>query len=370
MKYLLTKLFVLIALQTAVFAQSIQEQLTVRQPDCRDVLVNTGELLPKLYVQKSFDSIGVAIVVVQQYCPREPEELFYLTLLLHIQRSTFSVDRMSDNYYFSRIIHTERYGLPIPLLDVVNQSQFYYSFGNWSLKLNQLIKTWANDLLSKPNLSNNEYFICNVLAGNYKHPESILKNEKDKYPQLFALLNQQLQKERSEPIGVFNILIGTWIPAGNLRLLGTHPTVGFQLGGRNQRNEFLLDLHVRFLKAANSYTVRRADSTYRLSYYTGFYIGAEYIRYFYHSLHFETGLVGGLGYDGFSITGSSDKEEEYLKPVNIGSPNINAGLRINYFFNPRLCLGIIGKYNAIWYKNRGGTNLSGHPFSIDVVLGR
>ena len=82
-------------------------------------------------------------------------------------------------------------------------------------------------------------------------------------------------------------------------------------------------------------------------------------------------VLGGVGYDGFDIVDpkNNNHSQDYLRPFSINSLNLNAGLRINYFFNPRFFIGIAAKYNGISYGNKKGSNLSAYPVSIDFIVG-
>ena len=144
------------------------------------------------------------------------------------------------------------------------------------------------------------------------------------------------------------------------------------MGGRGKSNEFDLTLLCRFGYTQGMYYVSRSDSLFALDHFLGGYIGLDYSHYFFQAVRWEAGLTGGVGYDGFDIAdpASNDHSEDYLKPFSIGSLNLNAGVRVNYFFNPRFFIGIAAKYNGISYGNKNGSNLNGYPISIDVIIGR
>ena len=112
------------------------------------------------------------------------------------------------------------------------------------------------------------------------------------------------------------------------------------MGGRGKSNEFDLTLLCRFGYTQGMYYVSRSDSLFALDHFLGGYIGLDYSHYFFQAVRWEAGLTGGVGYDGFDIAdpASNDHSEDYLKPFSIGSLNLNAGVRVNYFFNPHFLL--------------------------------
>src|SRR5258706_16119250 len=87
-------------------AQSVQEQMTKRQPDCWDVLMNASDVLSELYTEKSFDSIRVAVNIMEQFCGEGSPGAFYIKILLDIQQSSFLVNNISSNGRFDTILQT------------------------------------------------------------------------------------------------------------------------------------------------------------------------------------------------------------------------------------------------------------------------
>ncbi len=343
--------------------------MTARQPECRDVLINASTTLPKLYDEKEFDSLRVAIGVIKKYCDANSPGVMYVGILLDMQQSSFDVNSLDSGNKLNALLveypqatrDSKGYGLPM---------RRYYYFSDYERVLFAFIQRWATDLLHSNSLNDEETFICNVLAGNLKHPETTLKANKTKYPQLYALVRKNYGDSRSHGAGVMTFSAGTWIPSGNLSILGTHPQFGLQFGGRGKNNELDLTLQVRVGRSSHYYTVLRSDSVYSRNNFTGGYVGLDFAHYFYTSTNFEAGLLVGAGYDGFDISGdTNDHNEDYLKPWGIGSFNFNTGFRMNYFFNPRLFIGIVAKHNYISYHNHGGTDMSGNAFSIDLLIG-
>ncbi len=343
-----------------------------RQPDCRDVMINAAAVIPKLYAEKPFDSIRVAVSVMEQFCGQSPNT-FYIKTLLDIQQSMFHASDFSSNGGLDILLHSYIFtsGTPGNGGYPIGKYRYHY-YAAPDNNFYKLISDWATDLLSRKQLSSSESFICNVLAGNFKNPEATLKANKEKYPEMYDLLRKNYSVERSQPNGVLTFISGMWLPTGNLKIVGRHPSIGMQLGGRGKSNEFDFTMQFRFVNTPGKYYVSRHDSLYALNHFFGGYIGIDYSHYFIRSANFEMGATGGVGYDGFDIIDpqKNDHSNDYLKPFSIGSLNLNAGARFNYFFNLRFFIGIAAKYNYINYNNKKGSSMSGHPVSIDFIIGQ
>ena len=346
--------------------------MTKKHVNCGDVLINASAVLSDLYTEKSFDSIRVAVNIMEQSCGEGSLPVIYIKTLLDIQQSSFSVNELSasarldtlfTDYLFTlRTLKKGGYS--------INKYQ-YYTYSASEKDFYSLIRKWASDLLNSQRLNNSETFICNVLAGNTRHPAAQLKSDKTQYPELYALLKKNYTDERLQPAFVATLISGVWLPSGNAKILGAHPTIGFQFCGKNKRNELDLTMQLRFANTPNNYYVFRSDSLYALNHFFGGYIGLDYTHYFIRSTNFEAGLTAGIGFDGFDIADppTHDHRKDYLKPFSINSLNLNTGLKINYYFNPNLFIGIAAKYNKISYGNKGGSSLSGNPISIDFIIG-
>ncbi len=241
------------------------------------------------------------------------------------------------------------------------------------------LRSWARELLTKPGLDADELFICRTLAGDIADPEAALQADPQSCPRITLLQkdlgdynNKVFTSRRDGRRGTAAVMVGWWFPTGRLQTLGSHPSVGVQLGGRNKWNEYDVTWSLRFgYPTPKTYTYMRADTLYHSNYYDGGYIGFEYTRYFVHRKHVDFGFITGMGYDYFSIAdGWSMHPHDYaLVPINVGSFDWNNGLRLKYFLKQKAYIGLTAKYHLIRYDNPGGTNLDGNAFTLDLSFG-
>ena len=341
-----------------VCSQSIAEQMTKKHPDCNDVFLNAVNILPKLYRKNAFDSMYVALQIWKQACGNN-QEVQCISLLLTMEQNRFTATALDktvidllNNYSHSFIYFQNKI-----TVQPDGQAEFY--------KLSSL---WAKLLMEQKTLDENEKFICAVFTGAVTQPEKEIKNNPEKYPQLFALVTYKEAAQRKGLRSNVAFLAGIWMPDNDLKILGNHPSLGFQVGFRDVHFQVDFSLQFRFSQSAHPYFVKRNNVLYQSLHYFGGYIGIDYTLYLVSRQKYDVGVLVGAGYDGFDI--SSSEDNVYLRPVSIGSFNANGGLKFNWYITPTFYVGVQGRYNLINYTTRGGSSLQGNAFSIDLIIGK
>ncbi|HEX5155061.1 MAG TPA: hypothetical protein VFW07_26640 [Parafilimonas sp.] len=338
---------------------AVEEAMTKKHPDCRDVFLNAIDVIPQLYRQHELDSLQKAIDIWKNACG-EIYEVQYTALLLAIERSTYNSAQPDSNLIPLLNRYAMAYANAVTYNAYYGESAGYY----------KISATWGRLLLARPGLTKTEAFICNVFAGNIKEPEKEIRQHKEEYSTLYTLLNEALAAQKKAGSVECTVLTGIWIPTNNAAVLGVHPSLGIQVGGRYNRHQVDFTIQFRFLESAGVYTVERDNNLYDLDHYFGGYIGIDYNYYFINRTKTDVGLLAGAGYDGFDIANSgNDHHNDYLKPLSISSFNFNTGLRFNYVFNPKFYLGLQARYNCINYSTGGGSSLAGDAFSADLIIG-
>lgn len=239
------------------------------------------------------------------------------------------------------------------------------------------LQSWARGLLAQGGLDLSELFIARVLAGEITNPEASFHADRAVCPRI-AQVEDQLRRynqktfatRRDSTRGTAAVMVGWWFPTGHLQVLGSHPSVGVQLGKRNKLNEYDVTWCFRFLHPTpQEYSFVRQDTLYTSRYYDGGYIGFEYTRYLVHKKYLDFGVISGIAYDYFSVSDGFSNEDHGLLPLNVGSFDFNSGLRLKYFLRRRAYVGLTAKYHLINYANDGGTDLSGNAFTVDLSFG-
>ncbi len=358
-KIFLYLLFILGCTNNALKAQTIRDEMTKSYPTCNDVYINALNVLPKLYRRNVFDSMYIALDIWKEACGDIPE-IKYTTLLLSIDQATFKdsvldssiIDLLvnySNSYHFiqrNRGIYYER-------------EKSFYKFSSG----------WASLIIKSKMLNENERLICKVFTDEISDPAFEIKTNPEKYLLFTKLIKQHEEAQRKQPRSNTTLMTGIWMPTGKLKLLGSHPSAGFQFGLRKGRNQTDFTVQLRFLKSASTFLVNRNNTLYESDAYFGGYIGLDYTYFLATSGQVEFGLMGGLGYDGFDLFKSTGNYQ-YLRPLSIGSLNLNGGLKFNFFMSSVFYFGLQGRYNWIHYNNKGGTDMGGNAFSIDLLFGK
>ncbi|MCP4705250.1 MAG: porin family protein [candidate division Zixibacteria bacterium] len=168
--------------------------------------------------------------------------------------------------------------------------------------------------------------------------------------------------------GHMSILMGSWIPQGNNKLLGNHPDLGFQIGGEGKlwRADFVFGF--RFVQSKSNYLIDSLGQIVSTKEFSSTYLGAEIGLKFIDNSTISTDIFVGLGYDHLNSVKKINDPEEY---VHHGSFTANIGLRQRIFIDKRKgwYIGGIVRYGLVDYNNPGGTDLSGNTLTISLVTG-
>lgn len=349
-----------------LFAQTIEEQMTKSQPDCRSMFRNAMDMLPSLYGSKSFDSLEKAVDIWERSCGHKPE-VKITRILLNIEEATFAVSNDIDVSAMNILSYYAEFFPPGTSMhedDLGNETELlFYKFN----------VAWSKSLLKNRTLDSNEQFICRILSGEIKNPYKVIQQNAQAYPVLAALIEEDFQNKRNQVRADIALGAGVWIPTNNLATLGVHPSFTFQVGAKNMHNQIDLTIQLRYLYSKNPYAVKKQGTLDSTDYYLGYYLGLDYVYYLVSKKRYELGIAAGIGYDAFDFAPAPYDyyyyDPYYTSHVTIGSFNANAGLRFNYYFSHSFYVGLLGRYNGIHYSTYGGTNLSGDAVTIDLIFG-
>jgi hypothetical protein len=339
-----------------------------------EIFIECADALPGLYARGDFDSIAIHLQRRMDVNPAFQTDVYALRVLLAIQRHRFSPDSVCDPHLYFALDDYVRDA-------AASQSETGFSgvYPSWDFDARpyyaeefSTLAHWAEDLIETRRLSNGEFFLCQAFTGDFEHPRKIARRDRIRYWQMNEMLDASFASRRKARNFNFYLGTGVWIPNGHLARFGVHPSItALSAGRRNGFSEWDFTIAFRFVPTPEPYTVLRQDSVYSIHNFFGGYIGLDYTRYLIESKRFEMGPLLGIGFDGFDVNDSYNDANSPgpPPPTSINSLNLNGGWRINYFFNPTHYIGILGRYNFIWYSNPGGTPLDGNAVTIDVIVG-
>jgi hypothetical protein len=380
------KIIICVILQIQVLLagaqKNIEKNFSAADYEALKYIRDINPLLPQFIEQKKWNELNNYMQNWKNSEAPSDELIFCISTLAAIEQQKFSFITMPcDFLYFLDDYAREMKNIktqPAKFKYYINlRENIYYNASPECTKLLNITRSWANRLLSSGKLNASETFLCLIFSGQTEHPRSEFYTLRKSMPELDAFQHQldtyqvnRLKSIRDHRAGTFSLTMGTWMPTGYLGTLGIHPTAGYAFGIRKKRNEYDLVGIGRFVNTtAQNYSILRNDTVYTRSYFGGGYIGFEFTRYLVHTIKCDFGPTIGVGYDEFDIASDSDVKLTSLSPSEIITLNLNTGLRFKYFFHKALFVGLALKYNFIHYENKGGTELRGNAFSIDVSYG-
>jgi len=326
--------------------------------------------MPQWYKQGQFDSIRAYINTTAN--TTHMLYIFATRILVDIQQDRFDINVFKTTYFLDTL---QRYAWLVRQSQsttpaVSNQVGARLEDMPYDDRLFLFDAVWARLLPQSKQLDSVETLLCRVIEGKILDPAAAIRARRKQIPVLDSLYTSRAIIKRNSRSPNFAYTFGMWAPQGNAVRLGVHPSVGLVFGGRGKWNEINLDISLRFGRTPQDYTVLRNGTLYNRHFYEGAYGGLEYTRYLYRTLHFEAGLTAGIGYDTFDIANDKDdNSNDYLKPLELGSLNLNSGLRFNFYVSPRIYFGLEGKFNYLSYNNRGGTPVNGNAYTITLFIG-
>jgi hypothetical protein len=347
-------------------------------------IVHAPVLLPELYKEQQYETMQHFLTNWKSADYPSRELIFAAEALLAIETGKFSAYWLPCDclYYLAAYARELRAATRQDnkfsyYLKLTNPYSYDATENARSILL--FIRSWARELLARPGLDNDEWYICRTLAGDIPNPKTALRSNPSTAPRIVAqgktlagYNHAVFTTRRNGARGTAAISVGWWFPTGHLQqVLGAHPAVGIQLGGRNKWNEYDITWNIRFgYPTPQRYTFLRLDTLYTTNYYDGGYVGFEYTRYILHRTHVDLGLTTGIGYDYFDVAdGWSSHPDNPGLPLNVGSFDFNNGIRLKYFLRRKAYIGLTAKYHLIHYNNSGGTNLDGNAFTLDLSFG-
>jgi hypothetical protein len=166
-----------------------------------------------------------------------------------------------------------------------------------------------------------------------------------------------------------DLMVGAWIPQGNLSVVGSHPFIGLRGGVKYKKLTADVSLGFKFGKAAELYQVYHNDSLWNTDHFFGGYLGLD-VGFEALSISNNTfEIVGGIAYEGFDALKVDDPNSNNDISKSLNSLNLNVGIGYRYYFVDRNYFGVDIKYNFVDFQNTGATDLSGDVLSINFLYG-
>ena len=349
--------FAIIIITTSAYGQidSIENIMTKRKLTCSDIYFNATYLIPHFYNKGAIDSAQAVIHYWEKECGQY-ELSIRCKILLAIRNHSFSED-LYDSTIINALLFYKQSRL-------TNELYEYYKSD-----LDTFTVEKSKQLLSNKDLTEVEKFFLRFYSNDFENTFGMLQGENFNGTKIQQYYLKEIKQNKNYVSIHGDILMGAWIPLGNLQTVGSHPYLGFRLGIKYRRLYTDLAFGFKFIKSPNTYQVYKNDSLYNTDYFIGGYFALDlgYELFSVKNSHFD--LIGGVGYDGFTAleVDYPDTDDDLTKSIN--SLNLNIGVAYKYYMNPYNYFGVEGKYNFVDYKNPKGTDLTGDVITINLIYG-
>ena len=392
-KYFLS-LLLLLSLGTSAFAQDdyVSGMMTKRKLTCDDIGYNAAALIPKMYFENKPDTLDAIVNFWEKNCGMT-EPATSLSILYAIRQNTFNRQlkglrtgsftdtAISDTGYFNKNILPNLYAYKYAynsrpasdsgLDDAAIAYRNYYD----------MLYSMATSMLSATDLSVTEKFLVRY----YHNPDSTHIEEwaANAYDTTIIrpIYARHMLTTRSLNGTDYALTAGAWMPQGNISLLGSGPYIGGLLGGKRNRWTFDFDFYINFpVQHTPTYMVSNHDSLTASNTYLGFYAGLDAGYALLQKNKHELDILGCLAYQGIQVLNGNGN----TAVLTISSFNPNFGLGYKFYFKQRVkydseddtytthhsYIGLVAKYNFLFFNNNPGTSLSGNAFTVGLIYGR
>lgn len=358
-----------VLMSISAYAQDFDNLLNKKQYNCEDVSYNSALLFEQYFTENKIDSAKSLLQYWESKCGlREP--VMRAKILLSIKENdfnNFSFPENSINYIFNYLNRMDmiKYNNP----HIYDNYKAYYGYVPANQEFDIFTKKSFEELMANYQGDEMEYLLCEFYSTNHDTIFSKIQSENYKDSPISKEYNKIVKQYLKEPEFHMALILGAWIPTGELSKLGTHPEIGFQMGVKHRRINYDLIMAFRFLKSANEYYARReplGEQELTNNFFGG-HIGFDLGYDIYAKKGNELQLTGGIAYDGFDALNSDD--DSGLKNATASSYNISVGLAYRYYINNETYIGVRAKYNFVDYTLNEVVDFTGYPITVQFTIG-
>ncbi len=356
-------LLYLIGLSFVLFAQEegMREVIEKNQIRCPEIENTIYYMVPEYYEEGKYDSINLILEFWDDNC-YEVDEIQWTRIMMEIHDQSLSEDEYGGSLLnlLQRKKGTQGF------------SSRYFSFGTDCIASKKYLKfmdIFAQELLERPKLDAVERYLLKFYLYENKRNFRPMKDERFDGTRLQReYLNKLHSQEDFSTLGM-RFSAGIWTPTGKLNHMGVHPRLDYSFGYYSPRYTAMLDLGVVFLNSPEKYAVRYNDSLYLTNKFTLFMLGGTFGKTLIGSNTSKMGLLAGVAYNGLQtikLEDDCDCDDNISNHHYLSSLNLNLGVEYQYYINETLNLFAKVKYNFLFIKNNGGTDLSGNAINISL----
>lgn len=363
-------LLLLILTSMLSFGQAFDSLMTGKQVDCSDISYNSGLYFIRYMDENKTDSAVSLIKYWESKCGmREP--LFRAKVLLALKLNEFN-DSLFTEGTLNNIFNYQNRMAMIKYSNYYSYDDYksYYGFIPPGQEFDKYTQSLARTLKKNYKPETIEYLLAEFYGDNC---DTILSKIQAKtYSESGLAKDYERSVERYANMSEMHMswITGIWIPTGELKKLGNHPELGFQMGAKHKKMNYDITLTFKFLNASNEYYGRHtktSDTLELTNHFFGGHIGFDVGRDIYAKNSHELQLTGGIAFDGFDVfEGNINKD---IEAESTWTYNLNFGLGYRYYVTNAFYLGLRAKYNIVDYSLNNVVDFTGNPITIQFVIG-
>ena len=353
-----------------LFSQDFDKLMDNRIINCSDISKNSAAYFVNYMNENKFDTAGKILKYWERRCG-EKEPLHRAKIILALEQGKYSDTLLSPlilDYVFNyqnriRIIKDKNYAF-------YDEYQTYFGYIPPGEEFDKFTRRTASILKRKYDPESIEYLWCEFYSDNsdtiFERIQSGHYSGSRLSVEYYKAVNHLKDK------GEFNmaLIVGVWMPTGELDMLGIHPELGFQMGAKHRKMNYDVTLIIRFVDAPQKYPVRSKqwnDSIVYSNHFLGGYIGFDVGRDMYLHRGHELQLTSGIALDGFDAI--EKDEDQGIDNESIWSYNVNLGLGYRYYITNQFYIGLRVKYNFIDYTLNNAIDMAGNAFTVQFLIG-
>jgi hypothetical protein len=363
-----SKIFFLVLLFSIILVNACCAQ----KQTCNEDLKNFLAEAPSLLQQGRLPQVDSALNKLEAGCGKN-EYSIRLRHLMLINRGAFTNVDFALKDYQTVMSYLEGYRFTT-LMDTVHEApsalyDIYFGEPQLIFTFDSSIVNFATQILEKPEIKNLPN--CDLRKTVLFVYSNDLRQFRDAITtpgcesRIAKMYQGQLSSVSKKALVDVALISGYWIPYGENKILGHHPSLGFLFGFGKKKMIYDLAMEFRFGRPKQPYITQYQGAPLQTRHYFGGYIGLdvgyELRSYATSKLYF----LAGVAMDGFDAV----KGSKTVKGKSLFSLNLNGGMGWRWFMQDGTYLGFELRHNFNHYTNPGGTDLSGNSLTGRLLIG-
>lgn len=342
----------------------------IKPPECDEIAYASSVLFMQLVKKQEYDSAKKILDYWEGKCGlREP---VFRAKIIFAFATDQNIDTLIDGETLYQLNSYRRRAEMIESRDFsgYDYAKPYFGFVPVGQEFDSFtIKFFKAELKQHDTLTTN-YLLSEFYGYNVDTLFTKIKSEEYQNTILSEEYAKLVKKTRDIVDGNYALLMTAWIPTGDISILGVHPQLGFQVGGKYKKINLDFTLAFKFLRSKTGYFATRVNSDKSVVYtekFLGGYLGLDWGYDIWSIKNNEFQLLTGIAYDGFDAINEDKKNE--LKAESVSSYNFNFGVGYRYYFKGGAYFGLQAKYNVVDYTLNKVIDFTGNPITISFVIG-